>query len=287
MLRKDLHEKNRLSWNAAMPAQNSHKRDQAAFLRAGGSTLFPEERELLGNIDGLSLVHLLCNDGETTLSCAQLGATVTGVDISDAAIEIARRLAKETHIAATFHCMDVFDWFEQATRESQYFDRVFCSIGVLNYLSDLALWMRGVASILRPGGRLVVVDFHPLLWTLDAQAQLSFPYFRDADYYGGKWGVGDYVGDAEGALSPSGYAVGARDFQNPLPSHDFRWNLSEILTGVLDAGLALTVLREYPYLNGAKPFPTARALPGRRWTMPEGLPSLPLMYGLAASKQGA
>ncbi|MGH2345354.1 MAG: class I SAM-dependent methyltransferase, partial [Chloroflexota bacterium] len=112
MPRKDLHEKNRLSWNAAMPAQNSHKQDQAAFLRAGGSTLFPEERELLGDIAGLSLVHLLCNDGESTLSCAQLGATVTGVDISDAAIEIARRLARETRIAATFHCMDVFDWIE-------------------------------------------------------------------------------------------------------------------------------------------------------------------------------
>jgi len=31
MLRKDLHEKNRRSWNEAMPTQNSHKRDQPAF----------------------------------------------------------------------------------------------------------------------------------------------------------------------------------------------------------------------------------------------------------------
>src|SRR5437879_2531065 len=102
MLRKDLHQANRLSWNAAMPAQNSHKRAQAAFLRAGKLTLFPEERELLGDISGLSLVHLLCNDGEGTLSCANLGAMVTGVDISDAAIEIAQRLSVESRIAATF-----------------------------------------------------------------------------------------------------------------------------------------------------------------------------------------
>jgi hypothetical protein len=74
-----------------MPAQNSHKRDQATFLRAGGCALFLEERELLGDLAGLSLVHLLCNDGEGTLSCANLGATVTGMDISDAAIAIARR----------------------------------------------------------------------------------------------------------------------------------------------------------------------------------------------------
>ncbi len=66
MLRRDLHEQNRLSWNKAMPAQNSHKRDQAAFLRAGGVSLFPEERELLGDLAGLSLAHLLCNDGQGT-----------------------------------------------------------------------------------------------------------------------------------------------------------------------------------------------------------------------------
>ncbi|MGH2344733.1 MAG: class I SAM-dependent methyltransferase, partial [Chloroflexota bacterium] len=172
-------------------------------------------------------------------------------------------------------------------QSDQRFDRAFASIGVLNYLSDLGLWMRGVASILRPGGRLVIVDFHPMLWTLDAQAQFGFPYFRDADYYGGEWGVGDYVADAEGALSPSGHLAGVRDFQNPFPSYDFRWNSSEIINSVLDAGMTLLVFREYPYLNGAKPFPNALPLPGRRWTMPEGLPSLPLMYGLAAAKQVA
>lgn len=43
----DLHEANRLSWNAATVAHNSHKGDQAAFFRAGGSTLYPEEIELV------------------------------------------------------------------------------------------------------------------------------------------------------------------------------------------------------------------------------------------------
>jgi 2-polyprenyl-3-methyl-5-hydroxy-6-metoxy-1,4-benzoquinol methylase len=217
MLRKDLHEKNRLSWNAAMPAQSSHKRDQAAFLRTDGTALFPEERELLGDITGLSVVHMLCNDGEATLSCAKLGATVTGVDISDAAIHIARRLSVETGIAATFHCMDIYDWLEQAGEEGQRFDRAFASIGVFNWLSDLPLWARGVTRILQPGGRLVVVDYHPLLWTLDARAQIAGPYFRDAEYYGGEWGVGDYVGDAEGALSPSGYEAGVQHFQKESP----------------------------------------------------------------------
>ncbi|HHR0412405.1 TPA: class I SAM-dependent methyltransferase, partial [Pseudomonas aeruginosa] len=37
-MRSDLHEANRLSWNAATRAHNSHKADQAAFFRNGGST---------------------------------------------------------------------------------------------------------------------------------------------------------------------------------------------------------------------------------------------------------
>lgn len=67
-LRKELHEENRLSWNEATKAHNSHKGEQAKFFREGGSRLFPEEIELLGNISGLSLVHLQCNAGRDTLS---------------------------------------------------------------------------------------------------------------------------------------------------------------------------------------------------------------------------
>ena len=287
MLRKDLHEKNRLSWNEAMSAQNSHKRDQAAFLRAGGISLFPENIELLGDLAGLSLLHLLCNDGVDTLSCANLGASVTGVDIADAAITIARRLAQESGIAATFHRMDVYDWFEQASQATQRFDRVLCSIGVLNWLSDLPLWARGVTEVLRPGGRLVIVDFHPLVWTMGQQGYSGASYFVGGVPSDGTWGVGDYVGGAEGGLSPSGHLEGITALDNPHPSFDFRWNLSEIVTAILDAGLRLQTLREYPYCNGSKALPDLQPLPGRRWTMPPDRPSLPLMYGLAASKPEA
>ena len=85
-MRKDLHEANRLSWNAATQAHNSHKIDQAGFLRRGGSTLFAEELALLGDVRGLRIAHLQCNAGQDSLSLAALGALVTGVDISDEAI---------------------------------------------------------------------------------------------------------------------------------------------------------------------------------------------------------
>ncbi len=49
---RDLREQNRLSWNAVVGAHDSHRGDLPAFLRKGGSTLFPEELGLLGDLEG-------------------------------------------------------------------------------------------------------------------------------------------------------------------------------------------------------------------------------------------
>ena len=89
-IRRDLHEDNRRSWNAATPVHNQHKQDQAGFLRAGNELLFAEDYELLGPLTGKALLHLQCNSGQDSLCLARHGARVTGVDISDEAIEFAR-----------------------------------------------------------------------------------------------------------------------------------------------------------------------------------------------------
>ena len=127
MLRKHLHEDNRRAWNLATDAHNSHKADQAAFFRGGGSTLFPDELELLGDLRGKTLLHLQCNAGQDTLSLARVGAAVTGVDISDTAIAFAQQLSVDTGIPAAFIRSDVYDWFEQAHQRGDTFDIVFSS----------------------------------------------------------------------------------------------------------------------------------------------------------------
>ena len=93
MDRRELREQNRRSWDAVVGAHDSHRGDLAAFLRGDGSMLFPEERRLLGDLAGKTLVHLQCNSGGDTLSLALLGAEVTGVDISDGAISSAHALS--------------------------------------------------------------------------------------------------------------------------------------------------------------------------------------------------
>jgi SAM-dependent methyltransferase len=281
---KALHEENRVAWNAATEAHNSHKRDQARFLREGGSTLFPEELELLGDIKGASLVHLQCNAGQDTLSLARRGAVVTGVDISDTAIDFARKLSAETGIPATFVRMDVYDWLAQAARKGQRLDVAFCSYGAICWLSDIGAWARGIAAALKPGGRFATIDFHPVAMAFDERWNHAYPYFREGRPETWEVGVGDYVAMAGEALAPSGYLEGVKDFKNPHRSHEFQWGIGEIVTALLDAGLTLAALREFPYSNAAVLFERMRETPGKRMIPPEDIPALPLMFGIAAVK---
>jgi SAM-dependent methyltransferase len=252
-------------------------------LREGGSTLFPEEIALLGDIDGKTLVHLQCNSGQDTLSLAKRGAVVTGVDISDTAIDFARKLSIDSGIPGTFHRADVYDWLAQT---EERFDVAFSSYGALIWLSDIRLWAKGVASILTPGGKLAVLEFHPLLNMLNDDWQLKYDYFHEGRAMSFDSGIGDYVAMSKSALTPSGYLEGVQNFANPHPGHEFNWTVSEVVTALIDVGLRLTALHEYPYMNGARLLNNMRETSGYRMYPPEGIPSLPLMYGIAAQKVG-
>jgi SAM-dependent methyltransferase len=284
MLRRDLHEANRQAWNHATPVHNSHKRNQADFLKRGGTTLFPEELELLDDISGLNIVHLQCNAGQDSLSLANLGAHVLGIDISDAAIEFAIDLSSRSGITAEFVRADIFDWFLEAAEKSKRYDIAFFSYGALVWLSNINLWARGVEAILKPGGRLVVVDFHPLIGIFDDDWQITESYFSANNPVTWDSGVGDYVGESSGFLSPSGHLVGIENFANPHPSHEFQWSISDILTVVIDAGFIIKTFNEYPYSNGANLLPDMKQAQKNRYLPPDGVPELPLMFGLSAEK---
>lgn len=285
MTRTELHEENRLSWNAATEAHNSHKGDQARFFREGGDTLHPEELELLGDLRGLDLVHLQCNAGQDTLSLARRGARAVGVDISDTAIDFARRLSEDTGIRATFHRADVYAWLRETGDAGPSFDVAFSSYGAICWLSDLSTWARGVAGVLRPGGRLVVVDFHPAWLMLADDWTLGYPYsvFGGDPHHRFEEGIGDYVAMQRRAEDPDGPLDGEQAFENPHPVNEFYWGIGDIVTAALDAGLELGALREYPYANSAH-FEGMRPVGDGRFVPPEGVPAIPLMYGIVARR---
>ena len=277
-------DQNRRSWNAVVGAHDSHRGNLAGFLAAGGSTLFPEERRLLGDLSGRSVAHLQCNSGGDTLSLAALGADVTGVDLSDRAVLSARRLSEESGIAARFVRADVYDWLAETAEARRRFDVAFASYGVVCWLPDLALWARRIANILEPGGRFVLVDFHPAADVFDEAWNVARDYPSGGEPLTLEEGVGDYVGASGGGLAPAGFAEGVGGFENPEPCYLFRWGLGEVVTALAGAGLRITVLEEYPYSNGERHFARMRELPGRRMAPPADVPAVPLMYAVRAER---
>jgi SAM-dependent methyltransferase len=279
-------ERARRSWNAVVPVHASHRPRQAAFLAAGGSTLFPEESTLLGPVAGRTVLHLLCNTGQDSLSLAAAGACVTGVDISDEAIAAARRLAAEAGIAARFERADALDWLAAAARAGDSYDIAFASYGAVCWLRDLVGLAAALARVVRPGGRFVLVDFHPVAAIFDGQWRHRVPYPMggaplELD------GVGDYVGAAGGGLSPGGFTPGVDGFRNPHSCILYRWGLGDVVTAFSTASWVVQRLEEYPFANGERQFERMRALPGRRLAPPPDVPSVPLMYGLLAERNPA
>jgi SAM-dependent methyltransferase len=281
----NLHEENRLSWNTATEAHNTHKKDQAGFLRERGHTLFPEELELLGDLRGKKLVHLQCNAGQDTLSLAKFGAVVTGVDISDTAIDFACNLSKDSGIPATFIRSDIYDWLDQAVEVGEKYDIVFSSYGAICWLSDLLRWADRIGKILSPGGKLVLMEFHPFASIFEDDWSIKYDYFTAGKAMNWGDGIGDYVALSGSALSPMGKVDGVQDFVNPHPCNEWIWTIGDILESVMAAGLTIKTFKEYPYSNGAKLMNDMVEKPGRRMYPPVYLPALPLMYGLVAEKQ--
>jgi SAM-dependent methyltransferase len=280
----ELHEQNRKSWNHATRAHETHKAGQAAFLREGGTTLFPEEIALLGDVRGKRVVHLQCNAGPDTLSIATLGAQVTGVDISDTAIEAARRLSEASGIAGMFVRSDLFDWFRTAPDP---FDVAFASYGALCWISDLPGWARGVASVLAPGGRLIVMEFHPALYVIEwVDGRWVFGPTRGGGGARIDWptGISDYVGASGDGLVPWGAALPGSTFANPEQCHEFEWSIGDVVAAIADAGLRVATLREWHYSNGCRFWPPMVDVGDRRWGLPPEAPRMPLMYGLVASR---
>lgn len=135
----------------------------------------------IGSVEGLDVVHLQCHIGTDTLSLARLGATVTGLDFSGAAIDVARDLAAAAGPPVSYVEADVDRAVE--VLGAGRFDVVYTGIGALCWLPDIVSWARIVADLLRPGGRLFMREGHPVLWAMDdprpdGLVALEYPYFE-------------------------------------------------------------------------------------------------------------
>ena len=97
-------EMNRQNWDerATIHARDTTGDYMLDRFRAGEDALHEIEAAELGDISGKRVLHLQCHIGRDTLCLVRRGATVTGLDFSSAALNVARRLSDETGLKADF-----------------------------------------------------------------------------------------------------------------------------------------------------------------------------------------
>lgn len=264
---------NQANWDARTPVHV----DSQFYGLAQGPDLDPArwfapfEWDDLGNLAGRDVLHLQCHLGTETIAFAQRGARAVGLDFSAASVAAARDIADRAGLDMTYVQANVYD--AVAALEGRRFDVVYTGKGALCYLPDLARWAQVVAGLLRPGGRLYVVEFHPLLNALGPTAAPGegTELLLRHDYLGGRRPVHR---DATHTYTDGPAVQGATD------SYEWMHGMAEVVSAVMDAGMTIRRLRESDELPWPR-WPQMVRAPSGWWRLFE--PRIPLLYGLLAT----
>jgi SAM-dependent methyltransferase len=237
--------------------------------KQGKDRLHSIELTELGDVAGRTLLHLQCHFGMDTLAWARRGATATGVDFSPEAISLARSLSDELGIPARFICSDIYDLPGILNEE---FDIVFTSYGVLHGLPDLGRWGQTIANFLKPDGIFYIVEDHPFFRVFRAKPEGEFKAERS--YF--------YKQEPQKIIGTGSYATGD---QGPTREY-YIWDhsLGEVINSLIDAGLKIEFLHEFPFAARAK-FPFMELGEDGWWRLPlDQHGTIPFLFSLRARK---
>jgi SAM-dependent methyltransferase len=201
----------------------THMEEAAVAAATGGSTDEP-----LAGVRGLDVLYLQSHLGADGVVMARAGARVTCADFSATALRRARELAERVGVE-----IETVETDARALPESLHyrFDVVYVTVGAICWIDDLDLWMRQVSLALRPGGRLVLVDIHPLYQMVyDVEPELVIDFA-----YGGGTGVSD--------TEAGSYDAPDANFVSTTTC--YAHSIGEIVTGAVRAGLRVDALEEH------------------------------------------
>lgn len=152
----------------------------------------PAMMEKLGDIKGKSVLTIGCGSGEECVAILEKQPkSITGVDIAENLIEIAKKTVKNVE----FLVMDV----EEMKFEDQSFDLVYCSL-MMDYFESWEKVLKEVYRVLRPGGIFLFSGLHPVKWSAesikdkDGKSTISWMGFEREPKTGTAKIHGDYLG---------------------------------------------------------------------------------------------
>jgi SAM-dependent methyltransferase len=256
---------NRKAWNDKTVVHlQSEFYDQKAFL-AGKNSLKNPELQVLGDVNGKRILHLQCHFGQDTLSLVRMGAKVTGLDFSEVAIENAIRINEELGLDARFVCSDVCDLPKELYNQ---FDIVFTSYGTIGWFPDLEPWAETIKNALVPGGKFIMVDFHPFVWTFDNDMKyIQYDYFNSEPI----------EEEIEGSYA---------DRNAPIKTKTISWNhgIGEILNTLIQSGISIQEFTEMDF-SPFDCFSNLKKIEDDKFVFSHIEPAIPMIYRIVGEKR--
>ena len=182
-----------------------------------------------------------------------------------------RGRSRRCEVEALFVEGDVYAAVDLLGRQ---YDVVYTGKGALNWLPDIAGWARVVAGLARRGGTLYLTEFHPFAWVFaDESLEVAYDYFHKDE---------PILDD-----SPGTYADPSARLANST-THEWAHPLGEVVSALAGAGFRVDLLHEHAHSRQQRwPFMEQVGEEGEtRFELPAGVPSLPLLYSLRATKRG-
>jgi SAM-dependent methyltransferase len=235
---------NQIGWNQS-PYQawvNRHGTpvEYARVLKAAPEKIVSHYLNYTGDVNGKKIVNLLGSKGNKAVSLALLGADVTVVDISEGNKQYATELAEAAGVHIHYVVSDVLNIPDE--EQLSDYDIVLMEVGVLHYFTDLNPLFELICTLLKPGGRFILRDYHPIVSKLLSVE--SKQVAADGDYFD------DCFKEVEVAYS----FLLSEDERVKLKKNTIRrWTLGEVVSAVIRAGLTLESLEEEAGIRWAFP----------------------------------
>ncbi len=181
------------------------------------------------------------SNGRIAVPLAVLGANVTVFDISEENKRYALELADCADVSINYEIGDFNN--VDLNRYGNVFDIAYLEGGILHYFHDLDLFFHSLYSIIKPGGKLILSDFHPFRKIVAIGQSGKNTQIIDGDYFDSSIFNGDV---AYKSYFP-------KDEQQLFPDCSLRYyTLSEIINAAINAEFNIREFNEHPNWENKK-----------------------------------
>lgn len=203
----------------------------------GGGEVLADQTfvRLLGDITDQQVLALACGQGRDARLLADLGASVTALDVSNSLLDHAREHERQAPKKIVYLHDDAHQITSQADGS---FDGVACYMSMMD-IPELRPTLRSIARVLRPGGWVVLTFNHPCFKPPVAGELLDHRDGRVSRMVAGYF--------EEGPCPPPVRSHRA------LPSTTYHRMLSTYINELIAAGLVIELVAEPPLVDPDRP----------------------------------